>query len=83
MILSNRRASNWELHDDAEDGFLDENKDSPSDLEDSLPLAQTFSSTPTTEGRKQSRGLNTSRKVVAGGKLYRRATNKKKWGTLY
>ena len=41
-ILSNRRASNWELHDGAEDGYLDENKDSPSDPEESLPLAQTI-----------------------------------------
>ena len=78
-ILSNRRASNWELHDRAEDGYLDEDKDSPSDPEDSLPLAQRFPSAHSTEGRKQSRSLNTTKKVVAGGKLYRRATNRKKW----
>ena len=39
-ILSNQRASNWELHDVAEDGYLEEEKDSPSDPEDNLPLAQ-------------------------------------------
>ena len=44
-ILSNRRAGNWELHDGAEDGYLDEDKDSPSDPEDNLPLAQTIPST--------------------------------------
>ena len=76
-ILSNRRASNCELHDRAEYGYLDEDKNSPSDPEDSLPLAQRFPSTHTTEGRKQSRSLNTSKNVDAGGKWYRRATNRK------
>ena len=76
-ILSNRRASNWELHDGAEGGYLEEEKDSPSDTEDSLPLAQTLPSTHMTEVRKQSRCLFTSNKVVAGGKLCRRATDRK------
>ena len=32
-ILSSRRASNWEQHDGAENGYLDEEKDSPLDPE--------------------------------------------------
>ena len=82
-ILSNRRSSNLELHDRPENGYLDENTDSTSDPDDSLPLAQTFPSTPTTEGHKQSPSLNTSKKVVAWGKLYRRATNRKNGETYF
>ena len=65
------------MHDGAENGYLDEEKDSPSDPEDNLPLAQTIPSTTTPEGHKQSRGSTTKKKLVAGGKLYRSATNKK------
>ena len=68
-ILSSRRASNWELHDGAEDGYLDEEKDNPSDPEDNVPLAQTIRSPTTPESHKQSRGSDTRKKLVAGGKL--------------
>ena len=75
LILSNRRAWNWELHDGAEDGYLDKEKDSPSDPEDNWPLAIPNTNTP--EGHNQNRGPRASKKLVAGGKLYRRATNRK------
>ena len=39
-IMSKDRATNWELHDGAEDGYLDEEKDSTSDPEDNLPLSR-------------------------------------------
>ena len=50
LILMKR---NWELHDGAEDSYLNEDKDSPSDPEDNLPLAQTIPSTLTPEGHNQ------------------------------
>ena len=74
-ILSNRRGRNWELHDGAEDGYFDEDKNSPSDPEDNLPLAQIIPSTLTPEVHNQYRGPRKSKKLVAGGKLYTRATN--------
>ena len=40
-IMSKDWATNWELHDGAEDGYLDEEKDSTSDPEDNLPLSRT------------------------------------------
>ena len=40
-ILSKDRATNWELHDGAEDGYLDKEKDSTSDPEDNVPLSRT------------------------------------------
>ena len=42
-----------------------------------MPLAQTITSATIPEGHKQSRGSATKKKLVAGGKLYRRATNRK------
>ena len=76
-ILSSRRTSNWELHDGAEAGYLDEEKDRPSGPEDNLPLAQKIPSATTPEGHKQSRESDTKKKLVAGDNLYRRATNRK------
>ena len=76
-VLLIRRTTNWESHDGAEDGYLDEDKDSPSDPYDNLPLAQTIPSKYTPEAHNQSKGPNTSKKLVAGGKLYRRASNRK------
>ena len=38
-IISKQRASNWELHDGAEDGYFDEEKDSPADPEDNMTLS--------------------------------------------
>ena len=40
VIMSKHRATNWELHGEAEDGYLDEEKGSTSDSEDNLPLAR-------------------------------------------
>ena len=76
-IISKQRASNWELHDGAEDGYLDEEKDSPSDPEDNLPLARTITSNLTPEGHRQPSGSPSKRKSVLGGNLYRRATIRK------
>ena len=77
LILSSRQASNWELHDGAEDWYLDEEKDNPSDPEDNIILAQTIPSPTTAVSHKQPRGSETRKKLVAGGKLYRRAINRK------
>ena len=41
-IMPKDRATNWELHDGAEDGYMDEEKDSTSDPEESMPLSRTF-----------------------------------------
>ena len=77
LTISKQRASIWELHDEAEDGFLDEEKDSPSDPEDNLPLARTITSNLIPEGHRQAPGSPSKRKSVMGGNLYRRATNRK------
>ena len=58
-------------------GNLVEEINSPSDPEDNLPLAQKNPSATTPEGHKQCRGSDTKKKLVAGGNLYRRATNRK------
>ena len=77
LTISKQRASNWELYDKAEDGFLDEEKDSPSDPEDNLPLARTITNNLIPEGHRQPPGSPSNRKSVMGGNLYRRATNRK------
>ena len=40
--MSKERATNWELHDGAEDGYMDKEKVSTSDPEENMPLARTF-----------------------------------------
>ena len=68
------------MHDGAEDGYLDEDKDIPSDPEDNLPLAHTVPSTPTPEedhNQNEEHRPGASKKLVAGGKLYKKATNRK------
>ena len=61
-ILSNRRASNWELHDGAEDGYLGEEKDQ--DPEENLPLANAITNRTTPEGHDQSRGSTTKKLLL-------------------
>ena len=76
-IISKQRASNWELHDGAEDGYLDEEKNSLSDPEGNLPLARTITTNSTAEGNQQYPGSLSKRKSVMGGNLYRRVTYRK------
>ena len=65
----NWRARNWELHDGAEDGYLNANMDTQSDPEKNLPLALTIPSTPVPEVHIPGKGA-----LVSGGKYYRTAT---------
>ena len=76
-IMSKQQASNWELHDGAEDGYLDVEKDSPLDPEDNLPLARTVTANPNQEGIRQAPASLPKRKAVIGGNLYSRVTNRK------
>ena len=82
-IFSSRRASNWGMHDGVDDGYLDEEKNNPSDPEDNIPLAQTILSPTKPESHKQPRGSDTKKKLVAGGKLYRTAINRKTGKTYF
>ena len=52
-IMSKHRANNWELHDGAEDAYLDEEKDNTSDSEDNLPLARTVTTNTNADDIKQ------------------------------
>ena len=76
-ILSKERATNWELHDGAEDGYLDEERDSTSDPEENLPLARTFSLRTTPDDTTRTLDPLGKRKAVTGGNLYRKASNRK------
>ena len=76
-ILSKERATNWELHDGAEDGYLDEERDSTSDPEENLPLARTFSLRTTPEDTTRTLDPLGKRKAVTGGNLYRKVSNRK------
>ena len=76
-IMSKDRATNWELHDGAEDGYLDEEKDSTSDPEDNLPLSRTVTLNTTPDDINQSSKPLAKSKSVMGGNLYRKVSNRK------
>ena len=76
-IMSKDRATNWELHDGAEDGYLDEEKDSTSDPEDNLPLSRTVTINTTPEDINQNSEPLAKRKTVMGGNLYGKVSNRK------
>ena len=76
-IMSKDRATNWKLHDGAEDGYLDEEKDSTSDSEDNLPLSRTVTLNTTPDDINQTSKPLAKRKSVMGGNLYRKVSNKK------
>ena len=77
VIMSKQQTSNRELHDGAEDGYLDEEKDSPLDPEDNLPLARSVTTNANPEDNRQALGSLSKRKAVMGGNLYRKVTNRK------
>ena len=76
-IMSKERATNWEPHDGAEDGYLDEEKDSTSDPEENMPFARTFSLHTTPDVTIRTADPLAKRKAVMGGDLYRKVTNRK------
>ena len=76
-IMFKNRATNWELHDGAEDGYLDEEKDSTSDPEDNLPLSRTATLNTNPNDIKQASEPLAKRKAVMGGNLYRKVSNRK------
>ena len=76
-IMSKDRATNWELHDGAEDGYLDEDKDSFSGPEDNLPQARTVTTNTNPDDNKQASEPLAKRKAVMGGNLYRKVSNRK------
>ena len=76
-IMSKDRATNWELHDGAEDGYLDEEKDSTSDPEDNLPLSRTVTLNTTPDDINQTSEPLAERKTVMGSNLYRKVSNTK------
>ena len=76
-IMSKDRATNWELHDGAEDGYLDEENDSTSDPEDNLPLSRTATLNTNPDDIKQALEPLAKRKAVMGGNLYRKVSNRK------
>ena len=76
-ILSKDRATNWELLDGAEDGYLDEEKDSTSDPEDNVPLSRTVTLNTNQDDIKQGSEPLAKRKAVMGGNLYRKVSNSK------
>ena len=71
-IISKDRATNWELHDGAENGYLDEEKDSTSDPEGNLPLVRTFTLNTNPDDNKQA-SEPLAKKAVIGGNLYRKS----------
>ena len=77
VIMSKHRATNWELHDGAEDGYLDEEKDNTSDPEDNLPLAKTVTTNTNADDNKQAPEPLSKRKAAMGGNLYRKVSNRK------
>ena len=76
-IMSKDRATNWELHDGADDGYLDEEKDSTSDPEENMPLSRTFNLHTTPDVTIRSSEPLAKRKAVMGGNLYNKVSNRK------
>ena len=76
-IMSKVRAMNWKLHDGAEDGYLDEEKDSTSDPEENMPLSRTFNLHTTPDVTIRTSEPLEKRKAVMGGNLYRKVSNRK------
>ena len=76
-IMSKDRATNWEPHDRAEDGYLDEEKDSTSDPEDNLPLSRTVTLNTNPDDINQTSEPLAKRKAVMGSNLYRKVSNRK------
>ena len=76
-IMSKDRSTTWEFHDGAEDGYMDEEKDSTSDPEDNLPLSRTVTLNTTRDDIKQTSEPLAKRKSVMGGNLYRKVSNGK------
>ena len=76
-IMSKDRATNCKLHDGAEDGYLDEEKDSTSDPKDNLPLSRTATLNTNPDGIIQTSEPLAKRKAVMGGNLYRKVSNRK------
>ena len=76
-IMSKERATNWELHDGAEDGYMDEEKDSTSDPEENMPLARIFSLHTTPDVTFRTSEPLGKRKAVMAGNLYRKVSNRK------
>ena len=76
-IMSKDRATNWELHNGAKDGYLDEEKDSTSDPEDNLPLSRTATLNTNPDDIKQASEPLAKRKAVMGVSLYRKVSNRK------
>ena len=75
--MSKDRATNWELHDGAEDVYLDEEKDIMSDPEDNLPLARTVTPNTNPDDIKQALEPLAKRKAVMGGNFIKKLSNKK------
>ena len=76
-IMSKDRATDWELHDGADDGYLDEEKDSTSDPEHNLPLCRTVTLSTTPDDINQTAEPFAKRKTVMGGNLYQKVSNRK------
>ena len=76
-IMSKDRATNWELYDRAEDGYLDEEKDSTSDPEDNLPLSRRVTLNTTPDDINQTSEPLAKRKAVMGGNINRKVSNRK------
>ena len=76
--MSKDWATNWELHDGAVDGYLDEEKDRTSKPEDNLPLSRTVTLNTNSDDNKQASEPLAKRKAVMGGNLYRKVSNRKK-----
>ena len=76
-VLSERRARSWELHDGAEDGYLDADMGTQSDSKDNLPLALKTPWTPVPEVHNPGKGSRSTKNLVSGGTYYTRAAIRK------
>ena len=76
-IMSKDRATNWEPYDGAEDGYLDEEKDSTSDPEDNLPLSRTVTLNTNPDDINQTSEPLAKRKAVMESNLYRKVSSRK------
>ena len=72
MIMCDRRAKKWELHDGAGDGYADADMESSTDSEDNLSL----NSIPAENCRTPNAEAHSCRtvplKLTSGGKLHRK-----------
>ena len=77
MIMSDRWAKKWELHDGAGDGYADTDLEPSTDSKDNLSLDSNPAENCTTPNVEANRCRTIPSKLTSGNKLHRKNSNRK------